>query len=136
MVQRNDHGQQLFNGDVGITLPVSDGEGQLCVYFQDGEQGWRTIPPARLPEHETAFAMTVHKSQGSEFDEVALVLPPGGESPVVTRELIYTGVTRARQRVLVCAGMEALGLGLKRRLERDSGLLARLSEALEAARVE
>lgn len=133
MVQRNDHGQQLFNGDVGIVLPA-DEEGRLSVYFPNIEQGWRRVPPARLPEHETAFAMTVHKAQGSEFDEVALVLPPGDESPAVTRELIYTGVTRARRRVVVCAETVTLKEGIARRLERRSGLLARLSEALGEAR--
>jgi exodeoxyribonuclease V alpha subunit len=129
MVQRNDHGQQLFNGDVGIVLPASDAEGQLSVYFQDGEQGWRVVPPARLPEHDTAFATTVHKAQGSEFDVVALVLPPGSESPVVTRELVYTGVTRARVKVIVCAEAVTLRAGILRRLERRSGLLSRLQEA-------
>ncbi len=132
MVQRNDHGQQLFNGDVGIVLPAEE-EGQLSVYFPGVDRGWRRVPPARLPEHETAFAMTVHKAQGSEFDEVALVLPPGDESPAVTRELLYTGVTRARLRVIVHAESRTLGEGIARRLERKSGLLARVSEALGAA---
>lgn len=131
MVLRNDHGQQLFNGDIGIALPAGD-DGGIGVHFQDGEQGYRIIPPARLPEHDTAFAMTVHKAQGSEFDAVALVLPPGSESPVVTRELIYTGITRARAQVILCAEPETLRGGILRRLERRSGLPARLREACAA----
>ena len=76
---------------------------------------------ARLAHVETAFAMTVHKSQGSEFEEVAVVLP-GADSPVVSRELVYTGVTRARERVQVWAGERGLSVAVGRRTERRSGL--------------
>ena len=93
MVTRNDHALRLYNGDVGLCWP-SD-EGVLLVWFPDGKGGFRTFQPTRLPEHETVYAMTVHKSQGSEFGRVLLVLPESG-ARVVTRELVYTGVTRGR----------------------------------------
>jgi len=80
----------------------------------------RRMSPARLPTHETAFAMTVHKSQGSEVDELVLVLPE--DSPVVTRELLYTAVTRARKRVVVQASRDAIEKGIKTETRRTSGL--------------
>jgi exodeoxyribonuclease V alpha subunit len=125
MVLRNDYVLKLFNGDIGITLPGADGE--LMVYFPDAEGGFRALPPVRLPVHQTAFAMTVHKSQGSEFDEV-LVMLPDRHSRVVTRELLYTAVTRARERVAVCASAEVLAAAILSPTRRHSGLLARLAE--------
>lgn len=94
MVTRNDYGMGVFNGDIGITLPDSMRSGSLRVYFADGE-GCRSVLASRLPSIETAYAMTVHKSQGSEFAHVALALPPE-INPVLTRELVYTGITRSR----------------------------------------
>jgi exodeoxyribonuclease V alpha subunit len=96
MVTCNDHALRLYNGDVGLCWP--NGQGVLLVWFPDGKGGFRTFQPTRLPEHETVYAMTVHKSQGSEFDRVLLVLPER-RSRVVTRELVYTGVTRGRRGV-------------------------------------
>lgn len=97
MITRNDYNLGLMNGDIGITL--TDVNGKLRVVFPADETSAhskiRWISPMRLPDAETAFAMTVHKSQGSEFDHVALILPPV-RSPVLTRELIYTGITRAK----------------------------------------
>ena len=90
--------------------------------------GLRTVAPARLPAHETAWALTVHKAQGSEFDEVLLALPPH-DSRVLTRELLYTAVTRARQRVQLCGPAAVLAAAAARRTTRRSGLLARLREA-------
>jgi exodeoxyribonuclease V alpha subunit len=120
MVTENDHQQELYNGDVGVVL--ADAGGTLRAWFRgtDG-RGPRAVAPARLPAHETVFAMTVHKSQGSEFDEVALVLPPR-PSPVLTRELLYTGLTRARRRVTVVGSAEALRAGIAERVQRASGL--------------
>ena len=119
MVSVNDYAQQLFNGDIGRVL--HDAEGRLRVWFPDGEKGVRPILPARLPAHETVYAMTIHKSQGSEFNEVILVLPEQ-ESPVVTRELFYTGITRARENVTVCASEAALEAAIAHRTQRISGL--------------
>ncbi|MDD2760546.1 MAG: exodeoxyribonuclease V subunit alpha, partial [Methylomonas sp.] len=97
MITRNDYNLGLMNGDIGITL--LDAAGKLRVAFPGDEQdNIRWISPMRLPDVETAFAMTVHKSQGSEFDHVALIFPPL-RSPVLTRELVYTGITRAKTNV-------------------------------------
>jgi exodeoxyribonuclease V alpha subunit len=99
MITRNDYNLGLMNGDIGIAL--ADQSGKLRVAFpgvQDSNQGCiRWLSPMRLPDLETAFAMTVHKSQGSEFNHVALILPEA-RSPVLTRELVYTGITRAKQK--------------------------------------
>lgn len=126
MVTVNDYALKLFNGDIGIALPGADGE--PTVMFPDGEHGWRGVAPARMPPHETAFAMTVHKSQGSEFDEV-LVLLPAHRSAVLTRELLYTAVTRARQSVAVMGPEASLRAAIEQKVARASGLLARLGEA-------
>lgn len=123
MVLRNDYLLKLFNGDIGITLPGPDGA--LAVHFPDAAGGWRSIAPARLPPHQTAYAMTVHKSQGSEFDGV-LVLLPEHRSRVLTRELLYTGITRARERVAVGASAEVLAATIAAATHRHSGLIARL----------
>ena len=95
MVTRNDYHLNLMNGDVGQCLPTSNG---LRVAFPDGKGGVRWILPSRLDGVETVWAMTVHKSQGSEYDHVLMVLPDR-DAPVLTRELLYTGVTRAKNRL-------------------------------------
>ena len=123
MVLRNDYVLKLFNGDIGIALP--DAHGTLHVYFPDEAGGFRAIAPARLPEHETAFAMTVHKSQGSEFDEVCVVLP-GEQSRVLTRELLYTAVTRARARLSITGSATVVGRAVETVTHRVSGLVTRL----------
>lgn len=120
MITENDHAQELYNGDVGVVL--ADAGGALRVWFRAADGvGFRGLAPARLPAHQTVFAMTVHKSQGSEFDEVVLVLPPR-PSPVLTRELLYTGVTRAKSRVTVVGSAEVLRAGIAERVQRASGL--------------
>ena len=94
MVTRNNPALKVFNGDVGLTLPSPDSDGRLRVYFLEGEQ-LRSVSVSRLSQVETAYAMTVHKSQGSEFEHTALVLPARG-GRLLSRELVYTGITRAR----------------------------------------
>lgn len=121
MVTANDYGLKLFNGDVGLALPDPDGGGELRVFFPAPEGGVRGVSPLRLPEHETVYAMTVHKSQGSEFDKVLLMLPES-DSPVLTRELIYTGITRARSRVELWGSGDLLRAAVSRRIRRTSGL--------------
>lgn len=121
LVTRNDYGLRLFNGDVGIALADPDSGGALRVFFPAHDGSMRTFEPYRLPEHETVFVMTVHKSQGTEFDRVLFILPER-DARVLTRELLYTGVTRARKRVDLWAGEEALRAALSRRIERASGL--------------
>jgi exodeoxyribonuclease V alpha subunit len=123
MVLRNDYVLKLFNGDIGIVLPNDDGD--PIVHFPDADGSFRTVAPARLPGHDTAFASTVHKAQGSEFDEVMLMLPSKA-SRVVTRELIYTGVTRARSRVVIASDAEVFAQGLVSRTTRHSGLIDRM----------
>lgn len=125
LIRRNDYQLQLFNGDIGITLPDADADGELRVFFHDETRGLRRFPPARLPEHETAFAMTVHKAQGSEFRHV-LIIMPDAKCPVLSRELLYTAVTRARDSLEVWWSEAALDFALGSRVTRWSGLRAKL----------
>jgi exodeoxyribonuclease V alpha subunit len=120
MVTRNDYNLRLFNGDLGLAL-VDPGDPRLRVYFQSADGSLRRFPPSRLPPHETVFAMTVHKSQGSEFDRVLLVLPQSG-SPLLTRSLLYTGITRARSAVEIWGDRDILAEGVARLPRRSSGL--------------
>ncbi len=120
MVTRNDYALELMNGDIGLCLPGPDGV--LRVAFPAVDGGVRWVMPSRLDSVETVFAMTVHKSQGSEFTHVLLVIP-ALESPVLTRELVYTGLTRARQRLTLWAPqLGVLWNGCARRVLRSGGL--------------
>jgi len=122
MITKNDYNLGLFNGDIGITLsdPESAGSG-LSVFFPDAAGDVKQIPTHRLGDCETVFAMTVHKSQGSEFDHVILLLPEK-DYPLLTRELIYTGVTRARHHVSIWGPESVLRAAIARKIERTSGL--------------
>ncbi|MEO6030331.1 MAG: exodeoxyribonuclease V subunit alpha [Burkholderiaceae bacterium] len=125
MVTRNDAALGVFNGDIGVALGAPGGTEQLRVYFLDGSE-LRSVSAGRLADVETAFAMTVHKSQGSEFEHVVLVLP-NEDSPVLTRELVYTGITRAQRAfTLVASDPGQLATASLRRTRRLSGLRARL----------
>jgi exodeoxyribonuclease V alpha subunit len=124
MITRNDYRLGLFNGDIGLVWP--DEAGRPRVWFQGERDTLTAFSPQRLPEHETVFAMSVHKSQGSEFDNVLLVLPEQ-DAPVLTRELIYTGFSRARRRLVLAAREEIVDIALARKIRRISGL----SDALE-----
>lgn len=131
MVTRNDYALGLMNGDVGVTLWVPDGQGGMALRVafsvMDDQVGERIrfVVPSRLSAVDTVFAMTVHKSQGSEFEHTALVLPLE-PSPVLTRELVYTGVTRARKHFTLLASADILGYAVSRKTRRASGLLRRL----------
>jgi exodeoxyribonuclease V alpha subunit len=119
MVTRNDYHLKLMNGDVGLCLHHARG---LRVTFPDGQGGLRWVLPARLDAVETVFAMTVHKSQGSEFDHVALVLPDRPVA-VLTRELLYTGMTRAKERLtLVVPQAQVLWHAVATQVLRSGGL--------------
>ncbi len=120
MVTRNDYALGLYNGDIGLVLRDPEAGGSLRMWFQTPD-GLRRVLPTRLPGHETVYAMTVHKSQGSEFGTVHLVLPDA-DSRVVTRELLYTGITRARERVLLLASPARLRQAARQRVTRSSGL--------------
>ncbi|NML14936.1 exodeoxyribonuclease V subunit alpha [Azohydromonas caseinilytica] len=126
LVTRNDEMLRLFNGDVGIALP--DADGALRVMFPDGA-GLRAVAPARLPPHQDAFALTVHRAQGSEFDEVALVLPEH-TGRALSRELLYTGLTRSRGRVTLVGSAAVIEAAIASPTRHHSGLIARLREEL------
>jgi exodeoxyribonuclease V alpha subunit len=121
MVTRNDYGTGVFNGDIGLTLPDPGRPGALRVYFSEGENV-RSVLATRLRNVETAFAMTVHKSQGSEFQHTVLVLPKDGGG-MLARELIYTGITRARDYfTLLTPNGQVLFDAIAQRTQRASGL--------------
>jgi exodeoxyribonuclease V alpha subunit len=123
IVLHNDYRVGLFNGDTGVCLAGDDGH--LRVWFRT-ETGLQTLLPAAMPAHETAYAMTVHKSQGSEFESVWLLLPEQ-DNPVLSRELVYTGITRARNRLVLLGPEALLRFALGRTVQRNSGLRSRLA---------
>jgi exodeoxyribonuclease V alpha subunit len=123
LVTANDPHTALFNGDVGVLLNGQDGRGITAWFY--GPQEPRSVPLAALPSHDTAWAMTVHRSQGSEFESVLLVLPPQAHE-LAGPELLYTGVTRARSRILLAADEGALRAACQRRPPRRTGLLEKL----------
>ena len=134
MVTQNDRGSERFNGDIGLVVNrISDqGAAELVVAFLSNSPGDSEdsigvdyIPPYRLPRHQDAFAMTIHKSQGSEFEHVMIVLPTT-PSPILTRELLYTGVTRGKKSVVVISEVDTLGQAIQRRVRRASGLSSNL----------
>lgn len=126
LITQNSYRHQLFNGDVGVCLPGDDGTPLAWFAGNDRSNGVRAFHPAALPAHESAFATTVHKAQGSEFDEVWLLLPRQDARPL-SRELVYTAITRARTALHVCGDAEILRAALARRVRRVSGLQARLA---------
>lgn len=132
MVTRNDYNLQLFNGDVGIMLPDAGAAGSLKVFFPGRDHNMRSFAPARLPEHETVYAMTIHKSQGSEFGRVLMILP-GELSRIMSRELLYTGITRARDHVEIWGGEATFVQAVRHRLMRASALQHRLWPARKTA---
>jgi exodeoxyribonuclease V alpha subunit len=126
MVTANDYSLRLFNGDTGVTVVGRDGSSaRVSAVFDDGGGSPRPVSPSRLADVETVYAMTVHKSQGSEFDRVTLLLPPP-TSRLLTRELLYTAITRARRGLLIVGTEEAVRGAVGRRIARASGLTERL----------
>jgi exodeoxyribonuclease V alpha subunit len=121
MITRNDYNLKLFNGDIGVVFPDAEADDEMRVFFAYADGAIRKFPPSRLPAHETVFAMTIHKSQGSEFGAVLLILP-GDDAPILTRELIYTGLTRARDHVEIWSPESVLRTALSKRASRTSGL--------------
>lgn len=122
LITKNDHGNQLFNGDVGVVC--LDPQGDIRVVF-DGLTGPREFPTVRLPEVETVHALTIHKCQGSEYKHAVVVLPTG-RSRLLTRELLYTGVSRAREQLTIVASETALRTAVGTVITRASGLADRL----------
>ena len=125
LVVKNDYNLRLFNGDVGIIMPDPENKNSVQAFFRDQPGMVRTIAPPLLPGHETVFAMTVHKSQGSEFNRLVLILPDQ-DSPVLTRELLYTAITRARAKVEIWGKKEIFAAAVKRKIKRTSGLAEEL----------
>lgn len=122
LITRNHYALGLFNGDIGVTLPPAGTEDrEWVVFFRANDGGVRRFLPHQLPEHETVYAMTVHKSQGSEFDDVLLILP-NKDVPILTRELVYTALTRARQKITIWGTPAILRSALTRKIQRTSGL--------------
>jgi len=122
LITKNDHGNNLYNGDVGVVC--SDKNGEVRVVF-DGLVASREFPTVRLPEVETVHALTIHKSQGSEYQHAIVVLPTG-RSRLLTRELLYTGVSRAREQLTIVASESALRTAVNTVVIRASGLADRL----------
>ena len=123
MVTQNDYSLGLFNGDVGLIWP--DDDGQLVACFPKAENSFLKVSVARLPSIETVFAMTIHKTQGSEFEQVALVLP-ALSGPFLSRELLYTGLTRAKKQFTYCGEQSVWLNAVSRHAARHSGLRLRL----------
>jgi exodeoxyribonuclease V alpha subunit len=124
MVTSNNYSLDLYNGDVGIIWPDPQNRRQLRAFFTSAgtsAEATRSFPLFSLPEHEAVYAMTVHKSQGSEFSRILIVLPDR-DTPLLTRELVYTAVTRAREHVEIWGKREIFSAALNRRIERSSGL--------------
>jgi exodeoxyribonuclease V alpha subunit len=124
LILQNDPQMGLFNGDVGVVWRSASG--QLAAHFSRTDQGIVRVPLGVLPEHEPAFAMTVHKSQGSEYDDVALVLPDIGHDQTLTRELLYTAITRARKCVSILGTKAVFRAGVGRLTVRAAGLSDRI----------
>jgi len=137
LVLRNDYGTNVFNGDTGILWfagedgrPLRRSEpgsraNRLLVFFPDpaSEFKWRGIPPESLPQYAPAYAFTIHKSQGSDYDNILLFLPPSGaDRGIVTRESVYTGLTRAKEKAVIAAGQDAFRGAVERHIDRVSGL--------------
>lgn len=137
LVLRNDYGTNVFNGDTGILWfagddgrPLGRSEAgsranRLLVFFPDpaSEFKWRGIPPESLPQYAPAYAFTIHKSQGSDYDNILLFLPPSGaDHGIVTRESVYTGLTRAKKKAVIAAGRDAFCGAVERHIDRVSGL--------------
>lgn len=134
LLKHNDWNMRLFNGDIGIAVMDTEqsdanqpngSRDQIRIAFPAADGGIKLIAPTRLPAYEPAWAMTIHKSQGSEFDHVLLILPEQ-DSPVLTRELLYTGITRARTKLTLAASDEQLRMCFEKPVYRASGLYERL----------
>ncbi|MDO9103609.1 MAG: exodeoxyribonuclease V subunit alpha [Methylovulum sp.] len=128
MVTQNNAALHLYNGDIGICMPDSEQGGKLMVFFQNADGSVKKYLPARLPGCETVFAMTIHKSQGSEFDEVLIVLPKT-INPVLTKELLYTAITRAKHTVKLVTDKIVFVQALAQKVARVTGLVDKFQHA-------
>lgn len=124
MITRNMYDLGLLNGDTGIMR--KDASGNMKVWFEDGQGGIKSVLPAYLNYSETAFAMTIHKSQGSEFDHVMVILPEGTSNALLTRELLYTGITRAKSSITIQGEMATIEHAVNSCVKRISGITGRI----------
>ena len=128
IVTRNDYTRDLFNGDIGIALRGPEG---LRVWFEtrnrDGKAALRSLSTRTLPAHETAWAITIHRSQGSEYADVAVVLPPQADHRILSRELLYTAMSRASHRVELWTSGDSLRAAVSQPVQRRGGLRDRLA---------
>ena len=122
MITQNNADLQLYNGDIGICLRDKEQGDQLRVFFQRADGTIRKYLPARIPHCETVFAMTIHKSQGSEFEEVLIILPETN-SPLLTKELLYTAITRAKKTIKLVTNMAVFSSTVRQRVQRVTGLV-------------
>ena len=140
MINENDYRLGLFNGDIGLLWRTE--EGHLMAFFEDTNQvvtkgetadltkddlskqmSYKILLPSRLPKYDSVYAMTIHKTQGSEFDHVAIVLPKKAEHQLLSRELLYTGITRAKVALTVASNSQTWQHGVSTAIKRYSGLL-------------
>ncbi len=126
MVTRNMYDLELLNGDTGILR--KDANGNIKAYFEDGKGGVKSVLPAYLTYSETVFAMTIHKSQGSEFNKVLVVLPEGTSNALLTRELLYTGITRAKDHITIQGKQDTIDYAVETCVKRISGITGRIDQ--------
>ena len=123
LVTENDHAIRLYNGDTGVVVTSPTSDRPTAAFERQGEIVY--FSPSRLAAVETVYAMTVHKSQGSQFDTAAVLLPDPA-SPILTRELLYTAVTRAQEKLILAGTEESIRAAVERPIARASGLRRRL----------
>jgi exodeoxyribonuclease V alpha subunit len=127
IIEKNDYSLELFNGDIGIILPQSTVNSQLLAWFPDKKNGYRSISPARLPPHRPAYAITIHRSQGSEYDKVMIVIP-SIESEILSRNLLYVASSRAKKKVILLGEQSIILKSIKKGTKQSSSLGNRLNE--------
>lgn len=124
MINENHYGLNLYNGDIGLIWRNEHGHLMACFETVDakGNAEIRQVIPSRLPSFEPVYAMTIHKTQGSEFQHVAMVLPQRSDNNLLSRELIYTGLTRAKRQLSICANKRTWHAGVEAKVQRYSNL--------------
>ena len=120
MISENDYRLGVFNGDVGLLW--RNKQGHLMAVFENAQGDYDWILPSRLPKFDTVYAMTIHKTQGSEFNHVAMVLPEQKDNKLLSRELLYTGITRAKQQLSIASNQQVWQTGVSQQVKRHSGL--------------
>ncbi|MGB1262565.1 MAG: exodeoxyribonuclease V subunit alpha [Cognaticolwellia sp.] len=121
MINENDYRLGVYNGDIGLIWKNS--HGHLMAVFENGDGDYKWIMPSRLPKFDTVYAMTIHKTQGSEFDHVAMVLPEQKDNQLLSRELLYTGITRAKRQLSIASSENVWQRGVSQQVKRYSGLV-------------